>query len=157
MIFKLAGTAIVAISSILVAVSHRRFLEKKLCTLDGFISLIMYIKGQVDCYALPLYEILIGIPPEILCNCNCPEGVESLDELISESKIYLDDESFRLLEAFCVEFGSVFRTEQLRRCDFYTESLVEQRKSLANDVIKSGRVGSTLSICTSIGLLILLW
>ncbi len=157
MFFKLAGSIIVAASSLLVAISHRRFLERKLRTLDGFISLIMYIKGQVDCYALPLYEILMSIPPEILCNCNCPEGVESLDELIVESKIYLDDESLRLLEAFCVEFGSVFRSEQLRRCDFYAESLVEERKVLADEIIKSGRVGSALSICSSIGLLILLW
>lgn len=157
MILKIVGSIAVAISSVLIAVSHRRFLDKRLRTLDGFISLIMYIKGQVDCYSLPLCEILVSIPPEILCNCNCPEGVESLDELVSESKIYLGDESLRLLEAFCIEFGSVFRAEQLRRCDFYIESLVEVRKTLADDVIKSGRVGSALSICSSLGLLILLW
>ena len=157
MLFKLAGSVIIAASSVLIAISHRRFLEKKLRTLDGFISLIMYIKGQVDCYALPLYEMLMSLPPEILGNCNCPEGVESLDELICESRIYLDDEGIRLLEAFCFEFGSVFRTEQLRRCDFYVESLVERRKLLADEVIKSSRVGSALSICSSIGLLILIW
>lgn len=157
MTVKLIGGMIVVISSIFVALSHRRFQGTRLKTLDGFIALLMYIKGQVDCYALPLYEILMSIPPEILCDCNCPEGVESLDELIYESKIYLEEESLRLLEAFSVEFGSTFREEQLRRCDFYLNALVEERKRLSDDVIKRSRVGSALSICSSLGLLILLW
>ena len=157
MTVKLIGGMIVVTSSIFVAVSHRKFQGKRLKTLDGFIALLMYIKGQVDCYALPLYEILMSIPPEILCDCNCPEGVESLDELICESKIYLEEESLRLLEAFSVEFGSTFREEQLRRCDFYLNSLVEERKRLSDEVIKRSRVGSALSICSSLGLLILLW
>ena len=157
MTLKLVGGIIVIISSVFVAVAHRNFQERRLRTLDGFIALLMYIKGQVDCYALPLYEILMSVPPEILCNCNCPEGAESLDELVSESRIYLEEESLRLLEAFSVEFGSTFREEQLRRCDFYLNSLVEERKRLSEDVVKRSRVGSALSICSSLGLLILLW
>ena len=157
MTLKLVGGIIVVISSLFVAMSHRKFQERRLKTLDGFISLLMYVKGQVDCYALPLYEILMSVPAEILCDCNCPEGVESLDELVSESRIYLEEESLRLIEAFSVEFGSTFREEQLRRCDFYLGALVEERKRLSEEVIKRSRVGSALSICSSLGLLILLW
>ena len=157
MILKLIGSVVVIASSISVAISHRIFQEKKLKTLDGFIALLMYIKGQVDCYALPLYEMLMGIPPEILCDCNSPMGVESLDELIGESRVYLEDESLRLLESFSLEFGSIFREEQLRRCDFYIEALVEERKRLSADVERRARVGGALSVCAMIGLVILLW
>lgn len=157
MILKLIGSIVVVASSISVAISHRVFQEKKLRTLDGFIALLMYIKGQVDCYALPLYEMLMGIPPEILYDCNSPLGVESLDELIGESRVYLEDESLRLLESFSLEFGSIFREEQLRRCDFYIEALVEERKRLSADVERRARVGGALSVCAMIGLVILLW
>ena len=157
MILKLVGSIVVVASSVFVAISHRAFQEKRLRTLDGFIALLMYIKGQVDCYALPLYEILTGIPAGLLCDCNCPEGAGSLDELVSESRIYLEDESLRLLEAFSLEFGSTFREEQLRRCDFYISSLVEERMRLSEDVKRRAKVGGALSVCSMLGLIILLW
>ena len=157
MIVKIVGGLSIVICSILFSLSHRNFQQRKLNTLDGLISLITYIKGQVDCYALPLYEILMGVPAEILCDCNCPEGVESLDELVSESRIYLEEESERLLEAFSSEFGSTFRDEQLRRCDHYIAALGEQRSRLFFEVGRSRRVGSAIWICSSLCLLILLW
>lgn len=157
MTVKLIGSVIIALSAIFVAVSHCRFQERKLRTLDGFIALIMYIKGQVDCYALPLCDILSLVPAEIFYDCNCPEGADSLEEIIGESRIYLEEESLRLVEAFASEFGSTFRGEQLRRCDYYVSSLVEQRRVLAEEVVKRSRVGSALWICSSLGLLILLW
>ena len=157
MIIKLIGSAVVLISAVFFAVSHYKFQERKLRTLDGFIALIMYVKGQVDCYALPLREILSRLPAEIFCDCNCPEGADSLDEIVLESSIYLEEEALRLCEAFASEFGSTFREEQLRRCDYYVSALVEQRKVLAEETFKRSRVGSALWICSSLGLLILIW
>ena len=157
MIIKLIGGGAIVICSIIFAVSHRHFQERKLRTLDGFISLINYIKGQVDCYALPIGEIMSRLPAEIFCDCNCPEGAESIDEIVLQYRIYLADESLRLAEAFASEFGSTFREEQLRRCDYYISSLAAERRILADEVIKRSRVGSALMICSSLALLILLW
>ena len=157
MIIKLIGGGAIVICSIIFAVSHRHFQERKLRTLDGFSSLINYIKGQVDCYALPIGEIMSRLPAEIFCDCNCPEGAESIDEIVLQCRIYLADESLRLAEAFASEFGSTFREEQLRRCDYYISSLAAERRILADEVIKRSRVGSTLMICSSLALLILLW
>ena len=157
MIIKIIGGASIVICSIFFAISHRRFEERRLRTLDGLIALITYIKGQVDCFALPIKEILSRLPAEIFYDCNCPEGADSIDEIVAECRIYLEEESLRLVEAFASEFGSTFREEQLRRCDYYISSLGAERHVLVDEVTKRSRVGSALWICSSLAILILLW
>ena len=156
MTVKIIGALLITLSALTASISHGRFQKRRLLTVDGFISLLAYIKGRIDCYALPLSEILSSLSLNILYDCNCPEGAETLDEMINNSRIYLDEESERLLDSFSLEFGSIFREEQLRRCDYYIEALTEQRGKVYEDVKKRSRVGSALLICSSLGLLILL-
>ena len=73
------------------------------------------------------------------------------------SRIYLDDEPTRLLGAFCAEFGSTFREEQLRRCDHYIAALSEQRRTIASAVESKSRAGSALWICAGLAAIILFW
>ena len=157
MLIKLGGGLFLCLSGIVSAVSLCRYCRRRLDTLDGFISLIQYIKGQVECYAMPIGEIMASLPPEILHDCNCPAGASSLDELIEESRIYLDRDSLRLLTAFSVEFGSIFREEQTRRCDHYVARLRERRTFIADRISGEMRSGSALCIGAALCLLILLW
>ena len=139
------------------AISICRYHRRRLNTMDGFISLIYYIKGQVDCYARPIGDILHSLPPEILRDCNCPKGASSLEELVEESKIYLDPESLRLLTSFATEFGSIFREEQTRRCEHYASELGARRAYVSEKMIGEMRSGSAISIGISLCLVILLW
>lgn len=144
-----------ALTGIAAAISIHRFEQKRLRVLDGFIALLFYIKGQVDCYNLPLSDILAGYPRK-----TCPDiYVDGMgfDRMLSESRIYLGAESLRLLERFYGEFGSTYRDEQLKRCDYYIDALTEQRRELSLDLPARTRVGSALCICLSIGLAIILW
>ena len=157
MIIKLMGCGAIALASVIMALSYRRFQWKKLDTIDGFVSLIFYIKGQIDCYSRPRSDILSSLPPEIFHACNCPRGAMTLEELIEASRAYLDDEPLRLITTFAAEFGSTFREEQLRRCDHYISALGEQRRRVEADVKSKSRAGSALWICAGIGALILIW
>jgi len=157
MIIKLIGSIILTLSGVGFALSLCRYQRRKLITLDGFISLIRHIKGQIDCYARPIGDILLTLPPEIYHDCNCPEGAESLEIMIDESKIYLEDEPLRLLRSFACEFGSTFRDEQLRRCDNYIAALGEKRGQLEREVESRSRAGSAIWICGALSLTILLW
>ncbi len=157
MTVKLIGAILMALSGVIVGLSRRRFEWRKLRTIDGFMSLLFYIKGQIDCYSRPRSEILETLPAEVFCACNCPSGAGTLEELVEASKIYLDDESLRLVSAFAAEFGSTFREEQLRRCDYYISALGEQRRILFSSVKDKGRAGSALWICAGICAIILLW
>jgi hypothetical protein len=157
MIIKLIGSIILTLSGVGFALSHCRYQRKKLITIDAFISLIRHIKGQIDCYARPINEILATLPPEIYHGCNCSMGAESIEEMIDESKIYLDDEPLRLLRSFSCEFGSTFREEQLRRCDYYISSLGEKRGQIEKESEAKSRSGSALYICGALSLSLLLW
>ena len=154
---KIIGSILLCASGAFSAISLCRFHRRRLETTDGFISLIYYIKGQVDCYARPIGDILLSLPPEILRACNCPRGANSLEELILESRIYLDRESLRLVTSFSSEFGSIFREEQTRRCDHYITLLRERRGEIASRLSSEMRSGSAICICISLGLAILLW
>ena len=157
MTVKIIGAILMAVSGVIIGLSRRRYEWRKLQTIDGFMSLLFYVKGQIDCYARPRSEILQTLPAEVFCACNCPKGASTLEELVEASKIYLDDESLRLVSAFASEFGSTFRDEQLRLCDYYISALGEQRRMLFAGVKDKGRAGSALWICAGICAIILLW
>ena len=157
MTVKLIGSLIFGVAGVIMAISYRRFQLKKLSSIDGFISLIFYIKGQVECFARPRLDILSTLPAEIFCACNCPHGAQTLEELVDASRIYLDEESLRLVSSFASEFGSTFRDEQLRRCDYYVSALGEERRRVFTSVNSKSRAGSALWICACIGIIILLW
>lgn len=157
MTLKLIGSLLFALSGVVMAISYSRFQTKKLNTIDGFMSLLFYIKGQIDCFARPRSEILSTLPAEVFCACNCPHGAETLEELVEASRIYLDDEPLRLMASFAAEFGSTFREEQLRRCDYYVFALSEERRRVFSEVQSKSRAGSALWICACVGIVILIW
>lgn len=150
---KLVGSLLLALTGVVLAVSISRFEQKKLRVLDSFISLIFHIKGQIDCYSLPLFDILHNRPSGL----ELPLGSDDFGEILYHSRIYLDSESYRLLERFYSEFGSLYREEQLKRCDYYIEALGEQRRMLFEDLPARTKIGSALCICSVIGILIILW
>ena len=157
MLIKIIGSLAIIGAGVFCAVSLCGYHRRRLETLDGFISLIYYIKGQVECYARPISEIMQSLPPEILRSCNCPRGARTLEELIDESKIFLDREELRLLTSFAGEFGSSFREEQTRRCDHYISMLRDRRAIASERLIPEMRSGSAVCICVSLCLMLLLW
>lgn len=157
MLIKLIGGAILLLSGVGAAILLCRYQRRRLETLDGLIALLFYVKGQVDCYARPLGEILDSIPREILGACGLQTAPESLEQVAEECRIYLDRESLRLLSAFASEFGTSFREEQVKRCTHYIGLLGEERDRCAGRVTAACRTGSTLCLCLSLCLLILLW
>lgn len=157
MLIKVMGSLLLTAAGAIASLSLCRYHRKRLQALDGFISLIYYIKGQVDCYARPLSDILASLPCEIAVACNCPKGVSTLGELIDGVRNYLDEEGLRLCRTFAAEFGAGFREEQVRRCDHYIALLNMRREQIERRVSAESRAGSAICVCLSLCLLILLW
>ena len=157
MLIKLLGGTLLAVSGCLAAVMLRLYHKRRIETLDGLISLILFIKGQVDCYARPIGEILSSIPKEILRDCGVTVIPESLSDVPGGARIYLDEECLRLFTSFAAEFGKSFREEQVRRCDHYIAALGERRMGYETKALAQGRAGGAICVCVSLCLLILLW
>lgn len=157
MLIKIIGSLAIIGAGVFCSVSLCGYHRRRLETLDGFISLIYYIKGQVECYARPIGEILGSLPPEILRDCGCPEGAGSLEELVKSSKHFFDRDTLRLLTSFYTEFGYAFREEQARRCEHYIAMLRDRRGLISEGIIAESRAESAICICACLCLTILLW
>ena len=165
MIYKVIGCIVLLIAGGYVSLAVVRFERRRLRVLDGYISLIYYIKGQIDCYAMPLVDILAHADPALIAACLGLESESTLPALpstplptmVQESRLYLEPESERLLTTFTGELGSALRGEQVARCEYYIQALTEERKKLNDTLPARLRVSCVLCMCCATLAAILLW
>ncbi len=170
MIYKALGCLLLLLAGGYVTLSVHRFEHRRLRVLDGYISLIYYVKGQIDCYAMPLADILARADPAVLaaclgldrpfvspCSWENTVGKPPLSAMVQESRLYLEPETERLLTTFMGELGSAYRAEQVARCEYYIEALTDQRRKLYETLPVRLRTAGTLCLCCAIGAAVLLW
>lgn len=168
MIYKVIGCIILLGAGGYISVAVTRFERRRLRVLDGYISLIYYIKGQIDCYAMPIADIFARADPVLIATClglepdtpfyaGIPSDGRPLSAMVRESRLYLEPESERLLTTFTGELGSTYRTEQVARCDYYIEALTEERKKLNDTLPARLRTCTVLCLCCALGAAVLLW
>ena len=168
MICKLVGSLILLFAGGYVSVAITRFERRRLRVLDGYISLIYYIKGQIDCYAMPLPAIMASADPAVLAAClgldmttplpTAPFAAERpLSAMVRESRLYLEPEAERLLTTLTGELGATYRAEQVARCDHYLEALTEERRRLGDTLPARLRATCTLCLCCAVCAAVLLW
>ena len=167
--FKLLGALLLLLSGGYVSLEVGRYERRRLRVLDGYVALIVYIKGQIDCYAMPLNDILARADPLLLADCmgaegpapfaftELAEGEGILQALLAESRPYLDPESERLLTGFVGELGTSFRAQQVARCAYYQEALTEERRKLYEALPARRRICGTLCLCCALGAAVLFW
>lgn len=154
---KLFGCLLILSSGALAAITAARHEQKRLSVLDGWIDLIFYIRTQIDCYLMPLNDILAGADRELLRACMAGESVVGLNTMLQNSQFYLSSETRRLLSAFVREIGSSYREEQVKRCDYYLSALRSIREKQKEDLPARVRVCVALCLCVAFGIAILLW
>lgn len=154
---KFLGALLILSVGIFAAFVSVQYEKKRLSVVDGWIDLILYIRGQIDCYLMPLDNILSGGDRALFEACMSPSNAADLPAILDASQIYLDGDSRHTLESFVREIGSGYREEQLKRCDFFISSLRTQRERIATALPLRTRLCATLCICLSLATAILLW
>ena len=154
---KLVGALLVLLSGGIVAWNAARHERVRLQVHDALISLLFFIKGRIDCYAMPADQILREMDKGILADCRCPGQVASIDELLIYVKHYLDPETYRVLQSFGAGLGGGFRDEQIKRCDYYIELLREKRMQLEAELAARVKTNGAIWILCAAGAVILLW
>jgi hypothetical protein len=168
MIWKAVGSLLLLLAGGYLSLAISHFERRRLRVLDGYISLIYYMKGQIDCYALPLSDILERADPAVLAAClgleprealpAIPEsGSAALSHMVEESRLYLEPESERLLRGLSGELGGTFRTEQVTRCQHYLDALTRERDRLNATLPARLRATCTLCLCVAVAVAVLLW
>ena len=154
---KLLGALLILSVGIFSAYLSVQYEKKRLTVVDGWIDLILYIRGQIDCYLLPIGDILLGGDRALFEACMSPSNAADLPAILGASEIYLDGDAKHTLESFVREIGTGYREEQLKRCDFFIASLRAQRERIAAALPMRVRLCATLCICLSLATAILLW
>ena len=153
---KLFGGVLILTAGVFTAVGSVRRERSKLTALEGWIALIRYIRGQIDCFLTPLDEILLA-DRSLLRACMGHGNEGSLSELLAASAPLLDEEVNMQLRAFVREMGGSYREEQVKRCDYYLSVLLALREKRTAELPLRIRLCTTLSLCASAWILILLW
>ena len=154
---KFFGALLILSVGIFAAFVSVQYEKKRLSVVDGWIDLILYIRGQIDCYLIPLGDILSGGDRALFEACMSPSNAADLPAILGASQIYFDGDAQRILESFIRGIGAGYREEQLKRCDFFIASLRTQRERIAAQLPMRVRLCATLCICIALATAILLW
>ena len=125
--------------------------------IEKYILLLRYIRSQIDCFALPICDILERADKALLAGCGWEreEPPSSVEDMLGEASV--EDEGARgILLEFCKDFGKSYLDEQIRRCDHFISLLDERRNALAKDLPRKKKLNSTLCISGAVAVIILL-
>lgn len=157
-ILKILGVILILGTGVFSAGVVIRYEKRKIAVLAGWSDLIWYIRSQIDCYLMPLPEILAGADRALFDACGCSgDRRPDLTAVYHASQFYLDAESRRLLCSFVREVGSGYREELLRRCDYYIASLGRIRSRRLEELPARSRVAAAVCIGVAALAAILLW
>lgn len=153
---KILGAFFVAFSGIMLSVRLNRRISTSLRHAEAWEQLLGQIKNEVECFSLPVSEILARTDPSLLSLCgyigeSAPEG---LSELV-ENTVFTDAEICRVATRFASEFGRCYKNEQVERCAYFTALMSERRKKIAAELPSKRKLNATVCLSVSLGVLIL--
>ena len=123
---------------------------------EGFLSLLQYIRLQIDCFSLPLPQILRSADSKLLGDCRLPHGGDDLTVLLQECNLLLPADFCRTLYDFAAALGGAYREEQLRSCEYYIARITPLCKEMRRELPRRLGLWRLLPISLSAALVLLL-
>lgn len=125
---------------------------------QGWIALLEYVRSKICCFGTPLQDILTSADEALLAGAGIPkQGSEDFAALCHRGSVQLGNEGGALLRALGDEIGTIWRTEQVERLDYYIEALREQQTGLSSVLRDRVRLHATLSVCSVLAIILLIW
>ena len=155
--YSITGASMILLCGIELSRRLNRSAKQILDEADRYIVLLRYIRSQIDCFALPINEILKRADSALLKGCGWADGPPptSLHILFNSSEIK-DEKIKSVLTEFSEDFGKSYLEDQLRRCDHFLSLLEERRNIIAKELPSKKKLNSTLCISGALALIILL-
>lgn len=126
---------------------------------DAWISLLRLVKNQIDCFSLPVSEILLRCDRTLLRRVGW-EG-ESAPDDFAELGAALDgatfsEETVRVIRVFAQEIGKGYRAEQVRTCDYGIGLFCAERDRLLAELPRKEKRNLTLCLSAALGTVVVL-
>ena len=62
---KLFGSLLLVGAGLYIALLLARYEHRRVGVLDGYLSLLRFIRGQIDCFSMPIGQILATVDPSV--------------------------------------------------------------------------------------------
>lgn len=156
--YKIIGSCGIVVASLWFSMQSNRYREAKRMQIDAYISLISFIRKQIECYNLPIKDILSKYQNNKLLECGVlyDSDVKSFEELLDSSTLLVDSDTYQILYGFANEFGTSYYNAQLNSCDRCIEELKKIRESHKEKSKKEGKLSFAICLSLSFSLIIIL-
>ena len=156
-ILRIAGALMIAFSGAFAAYSLNKSAKDTLRQTEYFISLVRFLRAQIECFSMSVPRALERVPDEILAGCSFlgKERPKSLSELIGGCQV-TDQAVMRDMSRLADDIGKGYREEQLTLCDYCLSLLEAQRSRIAGQLPLKIKVNSALSLAGAAAVVILL-
>ena len=157
---RIIGSLLILFSSLAIAGKLVSDAEKAKMRASALRALLEHIKNMIECYSMPIGQILIRIEPSLLRECGYCEKEAPHDLRCFAKKIEKNDgadaETLGIFEAFAKDFGKGYREDELLRCGLFLEKMRAREQKLCKEYAKKKKVILTVSICSALALIVLL-
>ncbi len=145
-----------AISGLCAAYLLNKNARLALVEAEAVISLIRFLRTEIECFAIPIPRALARCPKEILDGCGYksdkpPQNTEVLALCLA------DTEAAEQLKRFSREIGRGYTEEQLSLCDYYIAIFEERRQRIAQQLPMRTKMNLTLCVSSALAVVILLF
>lgn len=158
MIFcKIAGALFLFLSGTLLASHLNGELARRRTQAAAIEEWLRFVRGQIDCFAMPISDILLISGRETLCECGYFADVMPNDffEFLESAEIY-DGDIEEALRELGASFGGCYREEQLRACERCIEAVSQRRQEMSAEIPKKKKLNATLCVSAALAVAILL-
>ena len=155
-LLKTAGALTLLLCSLEIAKRLNRAAREDIRIIEAYTELIRYVRTQIDCFAMPIGEILKKCDGGLLVGCGWQSDSipESLYEIYTSCPVK-DGEASKLISSFCADFGNSYLDSQIKLCDTCIEELEKRRTELFTALGARVKLNLTLCISSSLALIIL--
>ena len=153
---KGVGVLLLALFSLLGGVWLCAYERARYKQAEGFLSLLQYIRLQVECFALPLPQILENADSKLRKDCRLPRGAKDLTSLLRGCTLLLPEDFCQTLYDFSAALGTAYREEQLRSCEYYIARLTPLCKEMRRELPRRCALWRLLPVSIAAALVLML-
>lgn len=153
---KVAGSFLWLLSGFFLSVEINKYNKSKLTQAEAFIALIKNIRLKIECYAMPIPEILASCDDKIISECGGENADRSsLKSFYETIRLAVDGAGKKAIRDFCMTVGSGYKENEVKVCDTYIEELMSYRSLLSDKLPGTEKMCTTIYVC-GFGMLLLI-
>lgn len=160
-LIKALAAVLVFFTARTLSAEYKKFTERRLAVLEGFLSLLSFIKNELSCRARASAEWAAEFNSTSLNEMGFTEEFIKTGSLhtaflhINEGGTALGEESKKLLGSYFLSFGKSYRDEEIKEASRVHEELLRIMSREKSDMQRSLRATRILAYATAAGLIIL--